>query len=210
MTKDHPPDGLRERKRAATRSAIEHAAIALILEHGYDHVTVDMICEASMVSPRTFFNYFGSKEGVVLGAVPPFPDERAVAAFVHDTGTGVLEGFLELVLGSMADAGHDPDLRRSWQLVLQSNPELAASLIDRMREREEQAVTVLLDRFAAEGRASAPEGDLTEEAHMIVGLTMAVLHYLMRTRAAGPVDVARRRVLIHEAVVLIDRVAGRP
>jgi AcrR family transcriptional regulator len=208
MTTGHPHEGLRERKRVATRSAIERAALALILEHGFDHVTVDMICEAAMVSQRTFFNYFGSKEGVILGAVPAFPGEAAVAAFVHARGTGVLEDFLDLVLGSMADSDHDPELTRTRQLVVQRNPELAAGLFDRMREREDQAVAILLDRFAAEGRTSARAGALEDEAHMIVGLTMAVFHYLMRKQSSGRIDAARRRALIHEAVTLIGRAAG--
>ena len=42
--------GLRERKRRATRDAIERAAIALVSERGYDNVTVAQICEASSVS----------------------------------------------------------------------------------------------------------------------------------------------------------------
>jgi AcrR family transcriptional regulator len=208
MTTARPHEGLRERKRVATRAAIERAALGLILEHGYDPVTVDMICEAAMVSPRTFFNYFGSKEGVILGAVPPFPDAAAVDAFVHATGTSVLEDFLELVLGSMAGAGHDPELTRIRQLVVQRNPELAAGLFDRMRDREDQSVGVLLDRFAAEGRTPDRDGGLTDEAHMIVGLTMAVFHYLMRKQSSGRTDAARRRALIHEAVATIRSAAG--
>ncbi|MBX3029660.1 MAG: TetR family transcriptional regulator [Chloroflexi bacterium] len=208
MTRGQPHEGLRERKRVATRSAIERAALALILEHGFDHVTVDMICEAAMVSQRTFFNYFGSKEGVILDAMPPFPGEEAVATFVHATGTDVLEDFLELVFGSMASAGPDPELTRVRRLVFQRNPVLAAGLLDRMREREDRAVAILLDRFAAEGRTSTRAGELEDEAHMIVGLTMAVFHYLMRKQLEGRVDADRRRTIIHEAVMLMRRAVG--
>lgn len=59
--------GLRERKRLATRAAIEHAAITLVGELGYDSVTVALICERAEVSQGTFFNYFPTKDAAIAG-----------------------------------------------------------------------------------------------------------------------------------------------
>lgn len=63
----HAPRGLRERKRLETLCAIEDHATRLVLEKGYDSVTIEDIVDAANISKRTFFNYVDSKEIAVLG-----------------------------------------------------------------------------------------------------------------------------------------------
>jgi AcrR family transcriptional regulator len=58
--------GLRERKKLATRNALNAAAVRLMTESGPDGVTVEAICAAAGVSPRTFFNYFDTKEEAIF------------------------------------------------------------------------------------------------------------------------------------------------
>jgi AcrR family transcriptional regulator len=62
--------GRRDRKKAETRRALAAAALRLTLEHGPDGVTIEQISDAADVSPRTFFNYFSSKEEAILGVDP--------------------------------------------------------------------------------------------------------------------------------------------
>lgn len=62
-----PGLGLRDRKRLETRARLEDAAVTLVLRDGLEQTTVDAISELADVSPRTFFNYFESKDAAIIG-----------------------------------------------------------------------------------------------------------------------------------------------
>jgi AcrR family transcriptional regulator len=58
--------GLRERKKAKTKSAIQLHAIRLFREQGFAATTVEQVAEAAEVSPSTVFRYFATKEDLVV------------------------------------------------------------------------------------------------------------------------------------------------
>ncbi len=200
-------DGLRERKRAALHATIERAAIDLALEHGYDHLTVDMICEASMISPRTFFNYFGSKEAVILGARPPMPSEDEIEAFAHKTGSDVLGDFVTMITASIADRQPDPELFRSRRALIMRTPELFIKETARMGEFDDEFVRIILTRLETGGRTLASEPDLADEARMIAALTGGVMHYTMRKWFDGDTSIGTRE-LLQGSIALIRRITG--
>ncbi|KZB86321.1 TetR family transcriptional regulator [Amycolatopsis regifaucium] len=70
MTTDSAaPLGLRERKKRAARRAMSEAALKLAMEKGVEQVRVEDIAGAVGVSPRTFNNYFSSKEEAICSFI---------------------------------------------------------------------------------------------------------------------------------------------
>jgi AcrR family transcriptional regulator len=62
----HPEAGLRERKRRATRQRISDVATIMFAARGFDNVKVSEVAEVVGVSEKTIFNYFPTKESMVL------------------------------------------------------------------------------------------------------------------------------------------------
>src|ERR1700735_5742410 len=58
--------GLRERKKARTRQVIADAAARLFAERGYEHVAVSDVAREAEVSEQTVYNYFQTKEQLVI------------------------------------------------------------------------------------------------------------------------------------------------
>jgi len=59
-------EGLRERKKRLMRRQLSGTATAMFLERGFDAVRVAEIAEACGVSEKTVFNYFPTKESLIL------------------------------------------------------------------------------------------------------------------------------------------------
>ena len=127
--------GLRERKRRATRRAIQQAALRIALEDGLGAVTVDEISRRADVSPRTFFNYFPSKEQAILGDDPQLPDDAALQAFVDGGPSGdLLADIGTLLVHSTRELIEERGLIEERQQVLRANPELFSRRMASMKE----------------------------------------------------------------------------
>ena len=76
---------LRERRRERTWVNIHETALRLARQHGMRGSTVEDIAAEAGISPRTFFNYFGTKEDAVLGLrAPAITDELLASDRAHE------------------------------------------------------------------------------------------------------------------------------
>ncbi|MBN6041983.1 TetR/AcrR family transcriptional regulator [Amycolatopsis sp. 195334CR] len=92
-------EGLRERKKRLTRRRIADVALGLFVERGFDQVTIAEVAERADVSVNTVYNYFATKEDLVLPPDQASPDR--LADIVRGRGAG--ESAAVAVLGRLRD-----------------------------------------------------------------------------------------------------------
>lgn len=110
--------GLRDRKKHATRQALRTAALQLVAERGFAHVTVEDIAAAANVATRTFFNYFSSKESAVTGADPASLKQMQISLVARPSSESPLEAlrsvFVEYSVAIAEDLDDLGEGREAW------------------------------------------------------------------------------------------------
>jgi AcrR family transcriptional regulator len=101
--------GLRERKKLATRRALCDAALKLALDEGVAALTPERIAEEVHVSPRTFRNYFSSKEEAIIAGLEDRAHEIADNLRRRPAGEPIWESLRAVLLPSLEVGlpGHD-------------------------------------------------------------------------------------------------------
>ncbi|RMI32966.1 TetR/AcrR family transcriptional regulator [Nocardia stercoris] len=94
---------LRERKKIETARSIWRVALELFVEHGFDNVSVAQIAAASNVSKMTVFNYFGTKEDLVLGPMEEHLGELAAVVRERERGESVVAAVRRHFRAALAD-----------------------------------------------------------------------------------------------------------
>ncbi|MET2011842.1 helix-turn-helix domain-containing protein [Microbacterium chocolatum] len=170
-----PPPRLR-RDALEKRGAIERAATELVLAHGYDAVTVDMICERAGVSQRTFFNHFKTKDAALLGPEPPAIDERAAREFIVSDGP-LLAGLAGVVAMAPPDVQADPAFLARRIQAVGTTPALMARQMERLSGLEGELVEILRLRLRTQWPDES-DADRDAEAELIVHLLAGLMRHI--------------------------------
>jgi len=152
-----PSVGLRERKKRARREALIDAAHRLVDERGLDAVTVEAICEEAGVSPRTFFNYFESKDDAVLGHTPWPVREDVRAVFAAGGPTGRLLDDLEILVGQGFEAPPMGQARLARAMELLSREPRLLTRHMAWIERYKDELTTTITQRLGDPPAHSPE-----------------------------------------------------
>jgi DHA2 family multidrug resistance protein-like MFS transporter len=161
--------GLRDRKKARTRAAIQACALQLFREQGYDATTIEQIIDAADVSETTFFRYFPAKEDVVLD---DGYDPRLIEAFQAQPPEVPLvqalrAAFAATFAGMTAQQQAEQNERITLTLTV---PRLRATMLDKVSQAMQ-----LLARAMAERAGRRPDDFAVRTvAGAIVGAAMAV------------------------------------
>jgi AcrR family transcriptional regulator len=194
--------GLRERKKQKTRESIQRTALRLFEKQGYGETTIEQIAAAVEISPSTFFNYFPTKEDVVLYDAY---DPMAIRMFLERPKDEPLNVGLRRVLEGLAAA-----FQRDEQMILARGrlfvdvPELRARIGDEIERTQ-----VIFAQMLAERTGRRPDDfELRVTARVVTAaLYEATLEWMRSNGRRGLVDLFSRALDVVESGARLSTVA---
>ena len=203
-----PAEGLRERKKRLMRQQLSDTATQMFLERGFDAVRVAEVAEACGVSEKTVFNYFPTKESLVLDRL-----EATVASLragLADPGIPLVEAALHILdrelsgltswLVSQDDPGRAAQAILRFGDLIRATPSLRAYQADMM----DQFVSVATPILAARAAMSTDDPEPQIAARALLGLWHVQANSLRKH-----LDGARAPAQVHDLVTSDVRRAAR-
>ncbi len=186
--------GLRERKKSETRRAIAGVALQLAIERGPDAVTVEDIAAAADVSPRSVFNYFGTKDQAILGLDPSVRTEILEQLTERPAEETPLEALAAVLTRRMTGGDDDGRIWRARAELVRQHPRLRAAQVTSQAALEQELTLVVAQRTGLD-----PERDAYPALVVAVALS-ALRNVLGRSRAGNRQQLASE---IDEAFALL-------
>jgi AcrR family transcriptional regulator len=146
------PEGLRERKKRLLRQRLSDTATEMFMERGFDAVRVSEIAEACGVSEKTVFNYFPTKESLVLDLGEATLDSLRIT--LADPDLSPVEAVLKILSGELMSItswlAEQDDLAQAKSMLLRFGTLIAStpSLRAYQRDIADQQVAVAADILA--------------------------------------------------------------
>jgi AcrR family transcriptional regulator len=194
--------GLRERKKQRTRDTIQREAMRLFVERGYEETTIEQIAEAADISPSTFFNYFPSKEDVVIAdRYDPMIVEMFLSRPAGEPLSATIRNVLAGGLGVILEREREMILARS-RLIL-AVPALRARIWEDLERTEDLFCSVLAERSGRDPY----DFELRVVVMVLVGAMWAAAQHWVRTDGREPLlDLVLRAMEVVEAGARLDAI----
>jgi AcrR family transcriptional regulator len=200
---------LREKKKQETRQFISDTATRMFIDDGFDNVRVSDVAEACKVSEKTVFNYFPTKESLVLDQVDPMR-ERLLERLGPGAEDAPIDAMLDLVdqtVESMIGNGlGDPEMEQlifKFMKMIEANPSLMAARDSATKLLIDTAVEALSARYDRD----TADAEIRVTAIALVGFWDAgrsrAVHHARAGRSPAEIrkltrkDVAKAAQLIH-------------
>jgi AcrR family transcriptional regulator len=191
--------GLRERKKRLMRQRLTDTATAMFIERGFDAVRVSDVAEACGVSEKTVFNYFPTKESLVLDRLDT--TMAALRTGLGQPGVAPVEAALRILddeltgMTSWLATQDDPiqagtAIRRFGDLI-RATPSLRAHQSDMM----DQFIAVAAEILAERAGMSPDDPEPQIAATALLGLWRIQFHGLRHY-----LDGSRTPTEVHDAV----------
>ena len=185
--------GLRERKKQKTRESIQREAMRLFEKQGYEQTTIEQIAAAVEISPSTFFNYFPSKEDVVLyDAYDPILASLLAERPADEALSIAFRRVLE-AMGDIFDRDRDIILARG-RLWFE-----APALRARLWEELEKAEMFMSAQIAARSGRDANDFETRVTVTVMVAAAMEAMREWLRRDGKGSFV-----TLVNQALDLVD------
>ena len=145
--------GLRERKKRETRRLLAEVATRLFAERGFEIVTVSDIASEVNVSEKTVFNYFETKEDLVLEGRMEVEADLLRAVRERRSGEPMIEAVRRHTLAVAARMNALPAERRNaFRKILANTPSVHARMRE-LSQRSENELARLLAEETAKGES---------------------------------------------------------
>jgi AcrR family transcriptional regulator len=112
------------RPPAASKADVENVAVGLMLERGYEKVSVEEIAAAAGIGRTTFFRYFGSKPGVIWPEFDATIERLAGSLAASEAADDVLAAVRGAVTDSTRAAVYSSDVWLKRFQLLDTSKEL--------------------------------------------------------------------------------------
>lgn len=196
---------LRERKKRATREALSTAALRLALERGLDNVRVEDIAAAAGVSPRTYNNYFSSREEAICAL--RFERSRHMGESLRDRPAR--EPLDRAIVAAMTAANGDTEPDEKAMRMIMCSPTLRAEFMKNIAQIERPLIEAIAERTDTD-----PDRDLFPRlmaSTVFSAVRTATEHWLLLDRPRPPYSAVLRESLslVTPMARSFERKAGR-